>query len=72
MENCEGLVYKERGYDSLARRYRVFEYKNGVPLYEYKGKIEGNKVTLHPYRRILATEDRTRPIEIPTQSLKRG
>ena len=63
-------TFKRTGYDGRVARYIVMEYVNNVPTYEYKGKIRGNKVTLFPYRRILATEDRTKPVEISVFDLK--
>lgn len=71
MANVEKTItYKRTGYDGRAQRYIVMEYANNVPMYEYKGKVDGNKVTLFPYRRILATEDRTKPVEISVFDLK--
>ena len=71
MVNKEKMItYKRTGYDGRAGRYIVTEYANNVPMYEYKGKINGNKVTLYPYRRILATEARTRPVEISVFDLR--
>lgn len=63
-------TFKRTGYDGRVNRYIVTEYVNNVPMYEYKGKINGNKVTLFPYRRILATEAKTRPVEISVFDLR--
>ena len=71
MANIEKTTtYKRTGYDGRTGRYIVREYTNNVPMYEYKAKVKGNKVTLYPYKRILATETKTRPVEISLFDLR--
>lgn len=63
--------YFVTGYDGKVRRYIVRAIRNGIPQYEYKCKIKGNLATLYPYKRILASEEQKKPIELSIFDLKR-
>ena len=67
----KNITYKRTGYDGRAKKYIVKSFRNDVPLYEYRCKINGNRATLYPYRRILATEVEMRSREISVFDLKR-
>ena len=67
----EKIDYIVTGYDGRVRRHIVRAVRNGVPLYEYKCKIRGNLATLYPYKRILASEEEKRPIELSIFDLQR-
>ena len=67
----EKINYFVIGYDGRVRRHIVRAVRNGVPLYEYKCKINGNLATLYPVRCILATEEQKKPIDISIFDLQR-
>lgn len=67
----EKINYFVTGYDGKVKRHIVKAIRNGVPLYEYKCKIQGNLATLYPVRRLLATEEQKKPIEISIFDLQR-
>ena len=71
MDRVDVIEYTIRSYDSKVRRYNVLQTRNNVPMYWYKGKLIGNTMILYPYKPSLATDVRTKPIEMSIFDIKR-
>ena len=64
------VVYRQEGYNELARCYFVREYTNGAPTYLYKCYIRGNRATLYPHMALHTTNLRREKKEISIYDLK--